>query len=57
LIQQYVNSGEGLDAAGGFKIQETGSFMVEKIDGDFYTVVGLPFNSTMMTLIEVINKL
>ncbi|XBW38690.1 hypothetical protein QEN19_004278 [Hanseniaspora menglaensis] len=57
LIQNYVNTGEGLDAAGGFKIQEKGSFMVKEIDGDFYTVVGLPFNSTLISLTDIISSL
>lgn len=56
LIKKYVDSKEGLDAAGGFKIQETGSFMVQKIEGDFYTVVGLPFNATLMSLNKIISK-
>lgn len=54
MLRTYVDLGEGLDASGGFKIQENGSFMVKEIIGDYYNVVGLPFNETLMTLYKYI---
>ena len=41
-IEYYVNSGEPFDKAGGYGIQGFAATMVERIEGDFYTVMGLP---------------
>lgn len=41
-IENYAATGEGLDKAGGFGIQGIGALLFERIDGDFYTIVGLP---------------
>ncbi len=42
-IASYVATGEWVGRAGGYAIQEEGgSFMVERIDGDYLNVVGLP---------------
>lgn len=41
-INAYVESGEPMDKAGAYAVQEKGSDFVEKIEGDFFNVVGLP---------------
>jgi septum formation protein len=41
-IQRYAASGEGLDKAGAYAAQGLGAFLVERIDGSYSNVVGLP---------------
>jgi septum formation protein len=38
----YVGLGEWRDRAGGYAIQGSGSALVERVEGDYTTVVGLP---------------
>lgn len=40
-IEEYVASGDPMDKAGSYGIQSGGGKFVEKIDGDYDTVVGL----------------
>jgi septum formation protein len=41
-IAEYVASGEPFDKAGAYGIQGKAAALVERVDGDFYTVVGFP---------------
>ncbi|MBO6794354.1 MAG: septum formation inhibitor Maf [Balneolaceae bacterium] len=44
-IESYVAGGSPMDKAGSYGIQDDwGSVFVEKIEGDFYNVVGFPLN-------------
>lgn len=54
LILSYVRTREGADKAGGYGIQGVGSILVEKIDGTFDNVVGLPLRATLQLIEKVI---
>lgn len=49
-IHAYVKSGEPLDKAGGYGLQEKGGIFVKKVDGDPSNVVGLPLPSLVESL-------
>lgn len=51
-IQLYIETKEPMDKAGAYGIQGKGALLVKKIDGDFYSVVGLPVAKTMRALKE-----
>lgn len=52
-IEAYIESGEPFDKAGGYGIQGLGALLVEKIDGCYFNVVGLPLNRLGLVLREV----
>ncbi len=52
-IEEYIKTGEPLDRAGAFAVQEKGVVFIEKIDGDYPTAVGLP----LFKLSKLLDKL
>ena len=49
-LEDYVRTGEPMDKAGSYAIQGQGAFLVEKIDGCFFNVMGLPVRKTLELL-------
>ena len=48
-LRWYLDSGEWRERAGGYAIQGLGAALVERIDGDYLNVVGLPL-ATLLSL-------
>jgi len=51
-IAEYVASGDSMDKAGAYGIQGRGAALVQRIDGDFYTVMGFPLGLFVRTMRE-----
>ena len=43
-IRDYIATGEPMDKAGAYGIQGYGATIVERVDGDYFAVMGLPLN-------------
>ena len=53
-IQHYINSGEASDKAGAYGIQGRGAAFVERIEGCYFNVVGLPLASLVEQLMDFV---
>ena len=50
IIIDYIASGSPMDKAGGYGIQDMGALLVEYIEGDYYTIMGLPLGQVYRKL-------
>ncbi len=53
VVAAYVASGEPMDKAGAYGIAGRGAALVERIEGDFYTVMGFPLGDFIRRLPEI----
>ena len=49
-IESYLDSGEWTGAAGGYRIQKTGYTLIERIEGSWSNVIGLPLEDITKVL-------
>ena len=54
-IEDWINKGNPYNKAGGYAIQEEFGKYVTKIEGDFYSIVGLPLNKLYQILKNINN--
>ncbi len=50
FLEAYVATGEPMDKAGAYGIQGFGAALVERIDGDFFGVMGLPLRLVLQLM-------
>jgi septum formation protein len=56
LLDWYLRTGEWQERAGGYAIQGRGAAFVERIDGDYLNVVGLPVAALLDLWPEVLRE-
>jgi septum formation protein len=52
MIRDYLATGEPMDKAGAYGIQGYGAVLVERIEGDFFTVMGLGLGRLLQIMRE-----
>ena len=52
-INWYLDTGEPFDKAGAYGIQGYGRILVEKINGDFYSIMGFPISNFLENLRKI----
>ncbi|UCE05428.1 MAG: Maf family protein, partial [bacterium] len=55
-IKKYIESGQPLDKAGSYGIQDDGAVFVESITGCYYNVVGLPVTKIFLVLKKLLGR-
>jgi len=52
-IREYIATGEPFDKAGSYGIQGRGAVFIERVEGDYFTIVGLPLCRLNLALREI----
>lgn len=55
-INDYLDSGEPFDKAGGYGIQGIGGVLIDSFEGDFFNIVGLPVARLRKELVALIEQ-
>jgi septum formation protein len=52
-IHAYIATGEPMDKAGAYGIQGYGATIVERVDGDYFAVMGLPLQRLVRLMADL----
>ncbi len=52
VLMSYAETGEGLDKAGAYAIQGIGTFLVDRVEGAYSTIVGFPVHKFIQKLLD-----
>ena len=52
-LNWYIKNEETLDKAGAYGVQGLASIFIEKIEGDYFAIMGFPINSFIQTLRQI----
>jgi septum formation protein len=52
-INNYIATGEPMTRAGAYGLMEKAAVLIDSIDGDFYSVIGLPLNKIYTNLLKL----
>lgn len=55
-INSYLDTGEPFDKAGAYGIQGRGAVLVKRINGDFFSVMGLPASQTYKEIKKITDE-
>ena len=55
-VSWYLDTGEWRERAGGYAIQGRGAALVERIEGDYWNVVGLPVPALLALAPDLIGR-
>ena len=56
MLLAYVRTREGADKAGGYAVQGVGAILVERIEGSWDNIVGLPLRATLGLIEKVLRQ-
>lgn len=52
-IDSYIATGEPMTRAGAYGLMERAAVLIESVEGDFYSVIGLPLNKIYTNLLKL----